>query len=154
VRAHRVLGHVGAGRLEVSLVPDDPRSEAALEHVPAAAVTLVEELRVAAVQPLHARGEVLCRRLEDEVVVRVHQAVPVDDPAELARHHAQQVQEVEAVDVDTEDRCVTDAVGRDVKDPVREISAQQPCHLVFDGSAGDAEDSPACAFRHRIVTLR
>ena len=106
----------------MTLVADEPRSEAALEYMAAAAVALVEQLRVAAVQPLHARGEVRGRRLDDEVVVRVHQAVPVDGPAELACHHAQQVQEVDAVDVHAEDRCVTDAVGCDVKEPVREIS--------------------------------
>jgi hypothetical protein len=73
----------------VALVADEPRVEAALEHVPATAVALVEELCVAAVQPLHACGEVRGRRLDDEVVVGVHQAVPVDDPAELARDHGQ-----------------------------------------------------------------
>jgi hypothetical protein len=128
--------------------------ETALEHVPAAAMALVEELRIAAVQTLHARGEVLGRRLDDEVVVRAHEAIRVNDPVVVARDHGQQVEEVEPVDVHEEDRCVADAVGRDLEEPVWQISSQQSRHLAFDGSERDAQDSPLRAFRHGIVTLR
>jgi len=38
----------------MSLVAHDPRPEARLEDVAAASMALVEELRVAAVEPLHS----------------------------------------------------------------------------------------------------
>jgi hypothetical protein len=113
----------------VALVPDHPRMEAALEQVTPPAVALVEELRVAAVEPLHASRQVLDGRLDEQVIVRVHKAVGVYLPAEGCGDHGQQVEEVDAVDVLEEDPRLPDAVRRDVEDPVRKVSPQQACHL-------------------------
>jgi hypothetical protein len=57
----------------VLLVLDRDAGEAVAEQVPPAAVTPVEPLRIDAVQALHAGGEVVARRLDDEVVVVAHQ---------------------------------------------------------------------------------
>jgi hypothetical protein len=123
------LKHVLARRGEVLLVPHDPRPKPALEDVAAAPVPFVEELRVAAVEAVHAGGELGRGRLDDEVVVGAHQAVGLDAPVELARADRQQVEEVDPVDVVAEDRRVLDPVRRDVEVPVREAASEEARHL-------------------------
>jgi len=94
----------------VPLVAHDPGSEPAFEDVPAAPVPSVEQLRIAAVQALHAGREAGGGRLDDEVIVGVHQAVRLDAPAELPRGSREHVEEVQPVDVIAEDASVLDAV--------------------------------------------
>jgi hypothetical protein len=113
----------------VRLVADGPRAEAAFEDMSAAPVAMVEELGIAAVQVLHSFGQVRCRCLDDEVVVRAHEAVRVHLPVELVGGHREQVEEVHSVDVGDEDRNVADAVRRHVEDPVRKASSQYSRHL-------------------------
>jgi hypothetical protein len=66
----------------VVLVVDDAACEAVAEEVAVTAVTRVEPSRVASVQELHALRELLPRRLDEEVVVRAHEAESVDLPTE------------------------------------------------------------------------
>jgi len=113
----------------VRLVADDPRAEAPFEDMSATTVAVVEELRIAAVEALHSLGQVRCRGLDDEVVVRAHEAVRVHLPAKLAGDHREQVEEVDPVDVGDEDRGVADAVRRHVEDPVRKAASQYSRHL-------------------------
>ena len=112
-----------ARRPVVRLVADDPRTEAPFEDMSATTVTVVEELRVAAVQALHSFGQVRCRCLDDEVVMRAHEAVRVHLPAKSVGDHREQVEEVDPVDVGDEDRSFADAVRRHMEDPVRKAAS-------------------------------
>jgi hypothetical protein len=67
------------------------------EHVMAAAVLCVEVPRVPAVQVAHAEVEIRIGRLDDQVVVRAHEAVRMQAPAVAAGHRAEQVEEGAAV---------------------------------------------------------
>ena len=62
------------------LTVDDRGLETALEQMPVQPVTPVEILRVAAKQPLHALGQVLLRRLDQQMDVVVHQAIRMACP--------------------------------------------------------------------------
>jgi len=125
--------------------------EPALEEMPATPVATVEDLRVAAVEALHPGGKPLRRGRDDDVVVRVHQAVRVDIPAELLGDRLQQIEEVEPIDVLAEDRRRTDAVRRDVEDTVREVASAQPWHP-DDGSCDRRRRSGLRTNRHEIAT--
>jgi hypothetical protein len=59
---------------EVFVALDDPRGEAPAPEVAVAAVAQVEPLGIAAVQVLHPTRETRLRRLDEQVVVRAHQA--------------------------------------------------------------------------------
>jgi len=113
----------------VAFVPYEPRTEATLEQVATATVAVVEKLRVSPVQRLHSRGELRCRRRNDDVVVRVHEAVSVDRPTEPIGNDREQIEEVEPVHVVPEDRRRTDPVRGDVEDAVGKFAPPQPCHL-------------------------
>ena len=93
-----------------------------------AGVATVEAERVDAVQALHSRGERFPSCLEDEVIVRPEQAVRVCSPADASRRRLEQVQEVEAVEIDDEDRRPTSAAGRDVEVTVLELASRKPGH--------------------------
>jgi len=58
--------------------------EAALEEVSLKGVSMVEVLRITAVQPLHAPRKIAGRSLDDEVVVVRHEAVAVANPPSCA----------------------------------------------------------------------
>jgi hypothetical protein len=59
----------------MALVENGARRVALSEHVTVSVVPLVEVMSVAAVEALHHRGQVVGRPLEEQVVVRSHQAV-------------------------------------------------------------------------------
>jgi hypothetical protein len=65
------------------LVSDGPSGEATLEEMPVTSVAAVEPQRVPSVQLLHAVGQLHAGRLEDDVIVRSHQAVGVNSPSEI-----------------------------------------------------------------------
>jgi hypothetical protein len=94
----------------------------------AAFVPAVEPQRVDAVQPLHAAREVRDGRRDDEVVVRRHQAVGVDVPAEALDAVGQQREERPPVDAVAVDRCVVDAERRDVEDAVGQKCTKRARH--------------------------
>jgi hypothetical protein len=126
--AHGVLDHVAAGGDQVALTVDRPRREAVGEEVPEASVALVERLRVAPLEALDAARELGLGAVEDEVVVRRHQAERVHRPA-VALGAAVDVGEEEApVVVVPEDRAAVDAACHHVEVPVRQRSSRHPRH--------------------------
>jgi hypothetical protein len=129
------------------LVAHHPGAEAAFEEMAAAAVAAVEELCVTPVEPLHPGRELSGRRRDHDVVVRIHEAMRVDDPAELLGDDREQAQKVESVDIFAKDRGGSDPVGRHVEGAVREIAAKQPRHR-----STVARPGTALAFCARIGT--
>ncbi len=73
-----VVENVVGRRGEMVLVADDPRGKPLGEEVTTAAVARVVLSRVDAVQPAKCLGEVSRGALDDQVVVRSHQAVRMD----------------------------------------------------------------------------
>jgi hypothetical protein len=102
--------------------------EAGAEEVAVAGVAAVEALRVRAVQPLQPVGEVGSRRVDDEVVVRVHEAEGVAAPAVALDRLAQQFEEEDAVVVVVEQALGEDGMGGDVEEPVGQQSPEQSRH--------------------------
>jgi hypothetical protein len=100
----------------VLLVPDDPGAEAVAEEVALTGVAAVELERVCAVQELHARGEIVESRLDDEVVVVAHQAEGVDLPVVAPDSKEAQAQELPAVVVVPVDARAVHAFRGDVVD--------------------------------------
>jgi hypothetical protein len=99
-------------------------------------VTLVEALGVDAVQPLHAGGEVGLRAVDDEVVVRPHEAVRMAVPAVAVDRLREDFEEEDAVGVVQEQHLAEHGVRRDVEQAVRERGAENPRHAP---TVGDGE---------------
>jgi len=113
----------------VLVVAEDAGVEAALEEMADAPVSLVELLGVQAVQALAAGGQALERRLDDRVVVVVHQAVGVADPVEPARDEEQVADEERAILVVANDRAAVDAAcGHVVDAAFGKRRPRQPSH--------------------------
>jgi hypothetical protein len=93
-----------------------------------AVVPTVEALGVSPVEVLHARRQPLGARVDDEVVVRAHQTVRAQLPAEAADDTVEERKEVEPVFVVQEDEAFEDALGRDLEEPVREVAASSTRH--------------------------
>jgi len=116
------------GLEEVVLVFDDPGREAVGEQVSETAVAFVELLRVAAVQQLEPAREPLPRRVEDEVVVRRHEAEGVDRPVEPVDAAPEVREEVTAVGVVLEDGAARGAARDHMEVPVGERRAENASH--------------------------
>jgi hypothetical protein len=102
-RDDRVGEDVGDRGLVLLLRLDHPRVEAGAEQVAVARrVQLVEALGVDAVQPLHPVGEVGAGAVDDQVVVRSHEAVGVAVPAVAVDRLGQELEEEDAVRVSPE----------------------------------------------------
>jgi hypothetical protein len=113
---------------EVALVVDHSRREAAGEEMPEAAMSFVERLRVAAVQTLEPPRELRLRRVQDDVVVRRHQAESVHRPPEPLRARAKEREEVPAVGVVDEDVAPSDAARHHVEVAVGKARAENAGH--------------------------
>jgi hypothetical protein len=81
-------------------------------------VALVEPESVDPVQSLHSGPQSVDRGLEDQMVVRRHQAERVDDPVEAIDAIGEERKEVQAVRVVAKDGATVDAARRDVKDTI------------------------------------
>jgi len=81
-RADRIEDGVAPHLVQIILLVDENPLVAALEKMPNALVSLVEDANVFAVQPMHPLGERAERRLDDEMVVIRHQAILVETPSE------------------------------------------------------------------------
>jgi hypothetical protein len=125
---HGVGEDVRDGVLVVLVGVEHACLEAGAEEVAVAGVAAVEALRVRAVQPLHAVGEVGARGVDDKVVVRVHEAEGVAVPAVALDRLAQQFEEEDAVVVILEQALGEDGVRGDVEEPVGQQSPEQPRH--------------------------
>jgi hypothetical protein len=85
-----------------------------------ARVARVEALRVLAVQPLHARGEIGDGRVRDQVVVGAEHAERDDRPVVLAGDVEEQEEEAAAVEVVAERQGAVYAARPDMEEPVGE----------------------------------
>jgi hypothetical protein len=92
------------------------------------AVAFVELLRVAAVQLLEPVRQLLPRRVEDEVVVRGHEAEGVDRPVEPLDASPEVREELTSVGVVAEDVAAGDAARDHVEVPVGEQCAGYAGH--------------------------
>jgi hypothetical protein len=91
-------------------------------------VSLVEALRVDAVEALHAAGEERAGGLDDDVVVRAHQAEGVRPPVATVDDGAEEAQECAAVVVVPVRERAHHRPRGDVVDPVREVASQLSRH--------------------------
>jgi hypothetical protein len=92
------------------------------------AVPAVEGAAVGAVQVAHAAGDQAELRLEQEVIVRVHQARRMPLPRVAGRHTEDALDERLPVGVVAEDRVVVDPVRGQVVDEVAVVVARQTAH--------------------------
>jgi hypothetical protein len=127
-RSDRVRADVGACRGEMALVLDHAGREAVPEEVSGARVAAVEDLGVHPVQALEAGRETFPGRLDEDVVVRSHQAEGMAAPAVTARRLGEDAEKRAAVVVVTKHRRAVDSPGGDVVDAVGEVSSQHPRH--------------------------
>ena len=72
--SNRVQDHIARDFQEMSVLLDDDRLISALEKVTGSSITVVEELGIDAVQLAHSEGEVSVLRLDEKMVVIVHEA--------------------------------------------------------------------------------
>jgi len=103
----------------VLFVVDHPGPEALLEEVALPAVPAVEPLRVQAVQAVHHRRQLLARSLDDEVVVRAHQAPREQADAEQPGGLLEKAEERLPVDVVCEDEDAAGSSRARVEEAVR-----------------------------------
>jgi hypothetical protein len=108
-RADGILDDVAAGGEEVVLAVDGPGGEAAREEWAEAVVTMVERLRVAAEHALQPAGELGLGAVDDEVVVRGHQAQRVHRPAVALGAAEDQPEKPAEIVVVAEDRAAVHA---------------------------------------------
>jgi hypothetical protein len=119
----------------VLLVADDPRPEALLEQVPLSAMPAVEPLGVQAVQPVHHRGQLLTRALDDQVVVRSEHRPGDEAHTEQVGGLIEQVDEGQSIDVVEKHEPAAGSPRTDVEEPIREPGAGSTRHG-YDGRAG------------------
>ncbi|HST24752.1 MAG TPA: hypothetical protein VLJ76_02060 [Gaiellaceae bacterium] len=100
------------------LVVDHPRGEAFLVKVSLAAVPAVESLGVETVEPVHARRKPVAWRLDEQVVMRPHQAPGVNAPAEHFGDLTELASKGFPVEIVKEDVHAADAARRDVEEAV------------------------------------
>jgi hypothetical protein len=125
----RVLADVLERGAEVLVGVDHPGREAPAPEVAVTAVAEVEPLRIATVQVLHPARELLLRRLDDEVVVRPHQADRVHSPAVPVDALLEEAREGVAVSIVAENERAEHAARRDVEETVRERRAKHARHV-------------------------
>jgi hypothetical protein len=113
----------------VLFVVDHPGVEAVAEDVPAAVMSSVEELRVDAVEAVQASRERRTGGLDDEMVVRPHEAERVAAPSVPFDCFREQAQERDAVRVVAEERLAVDGACRHVVDPVGERPTKRSGHV-------------------------
>src|SRR5205823_8032429 len=127
-RAHWIEDDVPKSLEEMLLRLDRFRAVAGAKEVAPANVVAIEELRVAAVQRLHAAGQIGDLALDHEVVVRAHHAEAVALPAASLADGREQTDEAVVVGVCAADRRRIDAVHRDVEHTVRDVEATYASH--------------------------
>jgi hypothetical protein len=136
----------------VVVVADHPAGEALAEDVAVPSMARVEALCVDAVQVLHPGRELLDGRLDDEVVVRAHEAERMALPAVAPDHQREQSEEVQAVGIVDEHQPAENAARGDLEDPVGKLSAANPGHTA-DRTRGSARRSVLWTNRHELGSL-
>jgi hypothetical protein len=135
----------------VVVVADDPGGEPRSEHMAVAVMAPVEALGVDAVQVLHPRGQSLGGRLEDEVVVRAHQAERMAIPPVAPDDEPEQPEEPEAVVVVDEDQASKHAARGHVEDAVGHVAPADARHA-SDRSPPTRPPDTRWTNRHEIGT--
>jgi hypothetical protein len=133
---HGVLHDVTARGEQVALPVDRSRGEAVGEQVAEATVALVERLRVAALEALDAARQLGLGAVEDQVVVRRHQAERMHRPAEALGAGADVCEEEPPVVVVAEDRAPVHAARHHVEVPVRKRGSRHPRHAAHETVLG------------------
>jgi hypothetical protein len=115
----------------------EPGGEPLFVQVTLPPVPEVEALRIEAIESVHAERQALARRLDEEVIVRPHQAPRVKSPAEHLDDLGEQHPEcfpVVVVDVDVR---AADAARRYVEEAVLWKTAARSAWHCVDGSSTD-----------------
>lgn len=134
------------------LVSDPRRAVPALEEAAAAAVTLVESLRVGVLERVHAVRHVLPWRVDEQVIVIPHRAARVDAPAMTLCDRREERPERVMIEVVAEEVLRSGGMSSDVVQPVGEARTWRPRHA-FDGSDRSATDPPPRVNRRTIDTV-
>jgi hypothetical protein len=127
--AHRVVEDVGDRRLEVILVLDHPGGEALPQQRASPFVTRVVLTRVVAVEPVERAGEHRGRSLDDDVVVRSHDAIGVEREARPSDCPSEVEHEEDPIAVVTEEHRLWDRESRDVEEAGRQVGTADSSHL-------------------------
>ena len=149
-RAHGVQNDITTGLEQVALVADRTRGEPFVENVSDPPVAPVGLPRKVAVEQAHSRRQAVCHELDDQVVVRGHQAVREHQPLVARGRAAEQVEEEEVVALVDEDGAPVVASCDDVIDLARVGVTERSAH-VFDGSAGRRQFCRETHFRRALV---
>jgi hypothetical protein len=91
-------------------------------------VALVEAAGVVAVELAHSLRQVFARDLEDEVVMGANEAVRVAAPIVESDGRAEELHEVDAVEIVLEEHRAANRSRRSVKEAVAELAAGNPRH--------------------------
>jgi hypothetical protein len=102
--------------------------------MPEALVALVERLRVAALEALKASRELGLRAVQDEVVVRRHQAEGVQRPPVPLDARPNVCQKGAPIAVVPEDRAAVDSAGGDVEVAIGKRGAQDTGHAMHESA--------------------
>jgi len=126
--ADGIRQHVLDRRLEVILVLDHPGGEALGQERASPPVSRVVLAGVMAVEPVEGAGELTGRSLDDNVVVRSHDAAGMKREAGAPHGSSEVEHEQEPIAVVTEEHRLRDRVGGDVKEPGRQVGAANSSH--------------------------
>ena len=116
LRTDRIQHDVPAQFKQMRVFFHQNRREAPLKHMPDLLVPEVVGLRVAAIQLPHAEREIRLRRLDQQMIVIVHQTVGMAHPPIAIDNMGQQAQPLQAVPVVSHDVLPGVAPTRDMVD--------------------------------------
>ena len=121
--------HDVANCLEQMLIAlDRPPRVVVPKEMPRASMLAVHPASVATVEELHAGGKALLGWTHEQVIVVRHQAIRDDPPALLENDPGKPAQEIEAVEVVTENRLAIVATRGDVVIRPRLEDPRRTCH--------------------------
>jgi hypothetical protein len=98
-----VLQDVATRFLQIPVAFDEIRLKALLEDVPTTAMTCIEALGIAAVQPMHPSRQLVLTGLDEQVIVGRHQAIRVTLPSERNRSLSELSKKDNAVEIITKE---------------------------------------------------
>ena len=102
--------------------------EPALQEMPDPLMATVIRLRIAAIELAHAEGQIRLRRFEEQMIVVIHEAIDVTEPAIPIDHMSQEGQKRGAITVICHNVVPSIAATRDVVDGPREFQTQWTCY--------------------------
>lgn len=114
--------------------------EATLEEMSIEPVNAVETLGVDAIQPLHSEGQVDGGAFDEQVVVRIEEAVAPDLPTRLLADAIEDREEEAPVSIHEEDRLVSISARGDVEEAVGQRGAVLSRHATEDRARAPTQD--------------